>query len=93
MNIMKKVAAGIAAGLIALGVGIPAAQAACYYYAPTSGYDGHVHYYNCRGPYVYNAYTSNRAWECYADWDWYAEVFWGKHDGSMIVYSGPSCYA
>ena len=88
---LKATLAAVSLALVVMFTGAQAATAACYYAAPTTG--DHVTYYNCRGPYVYNAYSSYRAWECYADWDWYAEWFWGKHDGYTVGYAGMSCYA
>jgi hypothetical protein len=66
-------------------------QAACYWQYPTSGYDGHVHYYNCRNMQNYN--WQYKIAECWADWDSYAEWFWGKHDGPVNVVFGRTCYA
>lgn len=77
--------------LILFGGSVAATAGGCYYAPPTTG--DHVTYYNCRGPYVYNAYSSNRGWECYADYDSWAEWFMGKHDGYAIVFSGMTCYA
>lgn len=83
---------GVAASAPAVAVvnSTPAAvQMAAQYGPPTSGYDGHVHYYNCRGPYYGSA--GSLIYYCYADWDWIAEVFWGQHDGP--VYVGAVWYA
>lgn len=45
-------------------------------------YGSHVTYYDCAGPY----YGSTGLWyHCWADWDWYAEVFWGKRDWYVWV--------
>lgn len=91
MKKLKIGLAGIALAFISMFVAIPAAQAACYWYPPSTG--DHVTYYNCKGPYGYNQWSGQAAWECYADWDWYAEWFWGKRDGYVIVHYGKTCYA
>lgn len=42
-------------------------------------YGSHVTYSDCAGPYSGNYY------HCWADWDWFAEVFWGKRDWYVWV--------
>jgi len=91
MTLRNKLAAGVITAGALLGVGIPAAQAACYYAAPTTA--SHVTYYNCQGPYVYSSYTTYRRWTCHADYDWVAETFYGYKDGLRYVYTGKTCTA
>jgi hypothetical protein len=45
-------------------------------------YGSHVTYYDCAGPYYG---TQRLSYHCWADWDWYAEVFWGKTDWYVWV--------
>ena len=67
---------------LALGgtVAVTAAPAMAGATAPR--YGSHVTYYDCAGPY----YGSTGLWyHCWADWDWYAEVFQGKRDWYVWV--------
>ncbi len=89
---MKRILASIALAIGLMFTLAPAAHAACYFLAPTTG--NHVTYYNCRGPYIWNGLNYDyRVWQCYADYDWYAEWFWGKHDMNEYVVAGRTCYA
>lgn len=63
-------------GTLALSAG----PAAAGYGPPTTGH--HVTYYDCKGPYNYNWKT---VYDCWADWDWYAELFWNKVDKYELV--------
>lgn len=74
---------------ILLGLSMPA-HAACYYPPPRTG--SHVTYYNCQGPYYVSYSRPYYRYYCYADWDWYAEFWWGKYDGPVWVWAVETCY-
>lgn len=64
---------------LALALGGTVAVAAAPAMAGTTAprYGDHVTYSDCAGPY----YGSTGLWyHCWADYDWYAEVFQGKRD-------------
>lgn len=91
---MKAIKRGLIGLVLSVGLVLGAGQMAhawCGYYAPYKG--DHVTYYNCQGPYQSGSYNNRPLYYCYADWDWYAEVFWGKHDGPVWVYGYQQCYA
>lgn len=77
---IKKLATTLAAGALALAsvaVSVSPAQAAMV--APTSVPHGTV--YDCKGPYW--QYSLGYYYDCYVDYDWYAEWFLGKQDMRM----------
>jgi hypothetical protein len=84
---MKKLLATIGAttALAFAGLGLAVPAQAGQYGPPL--YGDHVTYYNCKGPFKnpYNYWSTTPYYQCYADWDWYAEWFWGKHDGQVTV--------
>lgn len=82
MKIRKTMRTLTMAVALALGgtVAVSAAPALAGTTAPR--YGSHVTYYDCAGPYYNN---SGLQYHCWADWDWYAEVFWGKRDWYVWV--------
>lgn len=71
---MRKLILAMVIVFASLFASTPAANAAMI----PPRYGDHVTYYSCSGPY----YQYNIGWYywCYADYDWWAEVFWGYSD-------------
>lgn len=85
---MKKLLRSVALAIpLALGgaVALTAAPAMAATQYPRTGLN--VTYYDCRGPY----YTSwgQKGWDCWADYNWFAEVMLGKWDRYETVFHTP----
>lgn len=81
-KLKKAIAAGVATIALVFGVIAPASAAVV---APR--YGDHVSYWNCKGPTKnpYNYYDTGYYYYCDWDYDWYAEVFWGKVDRRSVL--------
>lgn len=79
---MKKTlrALALALSLAVGGTVLAAAPAHAGITAPRNA--DHVTFYNCKGPYWI---SGQPYYLCYADWDWYAEFFWGARDGMVYA--------
>ena len=81
-KLLMKIALGSAIVLASLSFA-PAANAGVT--APR--YGDHVSYWNCVGPTKNPGNYYDTRWYYYCDWDydWFAEVFWGKVDRKMVL--------